>query len=608
MKPFIHLLMKTNLPFSQSLAKILFSLFFFISVPAYSQNEAPVLSGIESSNLSYTENQIPINITDSIIITDLDDINIESATVKITDNYQNGEDILSFVNTLTITGFWSAGDSSLTLAGPASIDEYITALKNVAYQNTSDNPSAFARKIIFTVFDGDDYSNKVSRNITVNAVNDAPLVDDIPGQTVAEGASFATISLDTYVSDIETSDANIAWTYSGNNELTVSIVNRMATITIPNADWNGSETITFIATDDDASNPLSDSDDAAFTVTAANEAPVVTDIPGQTINEGATFVPISLDAFVSDDVTPDANIAWALSGNSNLNGSITDRVATITVPNANWNGSETITFTATDNDASNPLSDSDVATFSVTAINDVPIVANIPDQTVAEGSSFASINLDDFVSDTETPDANIAWTYSGNDGLTVSIVNRVATITIPNADWNGSETITFTATDDDASPTSDSDDATFTVTAVNDAPVITEGTSVSVTCDENNTPTAFALTLHATDPENDVITWSVSTPASHGTAAASGTGASKVISYSPVENFYGSDSFIISVSDNNGGTDNITVNVTVNPVNDAPVVTDIPGQTIVEGDLFVPISRDNYVSDAETPDANIAWT
>ncbi len=42
----------------------------------------------------------------------------------------------------------------------------------------------------------------------------------------------------------------------------------------------------------------------------------------------------------------------------------------------------------------------------------------------------------------------MTWTYSGNTALTVSIdVNRVATITIPDANWNGAETITFTATD-----------------------------------------------------------------------------------------------------------------------------------------------------------------
>src|SRR5690606_11585508 len=114
------------------------------------------------------------------------------------------------------------------------------------------------------------------------------------------------------------------------------------------------------------------------------------------------------------------------------------------------------------------LSDSDPATFTVTAVNDAPVVSDISDQSIAEGSAFATINLDDYVTDIDNTDAQITWTYSGNTELTVSIdVNRVATITIPTSDWNGSETITFTATDPGL--LTDSDPATFTVTAVKDA-------------------------------------------------------------------------------------------------------------------------------------------
>ncbi len=108
------------------------------------------------------------------------------------------------------------------------------------------------------------------------------------------------------------------------------------------------------------------------------------------------------------------------------------------------------------------LFDSDPATFTVTAVNDAPVVGNIPDQTIAEGGTFTTINLDDYVSDVDNTDAEMTWTYSGNTDLTVSIVDRVATIMTPSADWTGSETITFTATDPGLLP--DSDPATFTVT------------------------------------------------------------------------------------------------------------------------------------------------
>ncbi len=78
---------------------------------------------------------------------------------------------------------------------------------------------------------------------------------------------------------------------------------------------------------------------------------------------------------------------------------------------------------------------------SITPVNQAPVVSGIPDQTINEGESFTTINLDDYVSDVDNTDAEIVWSYSGNSQLTVDITNRVATVTIPDADWNGSETI-----------------------------------------------------------------------------------------------------------------------------------------------------------------------
>ena len=111
----------------------------------------------------------------------------------------------------------------------------------------------------------------------------------------------------------------------------------------------------------------------------------------------------------------------------------------------------------------------DAASLSISAIvapppNTAPVVSGIPDQVVGPCGTFATIALDNYVTDAETPDADISWSYSGNSGLLVSISNRVATITLLVSNWYGSETITFTATDDDATdPLSDSDAAVFTV-------------------------------------------------------------------------------------------------------------------------------------------------
>jgi len=112
-----------------------------------------------------------------------------------------------------------------------------------------------------------------------------------------------------------------------------------------------------------------------------------------------------------------------------------------------------------------------------------------------------------------------------------------------------------------------------------EAPQITETDPQSVVMDEDSSPTPFSLVLHATDDDDDPITWSISSPASHGIAAASGTGLSKSIAYTPTENYNGTDSFVVMVSDGNGGTDTLTINVTIHPRNDAPVNTVPPTVT-----------------------------
>lgn len=116
--------------------------------------------------------------------------------------------------------------------------------------------------------------------------------------------------------------------------------------------------------------------------------------------------------------------------------------------------------------------------------------------------------------------------------------------------------------------------------AQNAPPVITEGDSVTVNMSEDGSPTAFSLMLHATDPEEDTLTWSIDWDPSYGVASVSGTGASKTIEYTPASNYSGTDSFLVRVYDGYGGADRIRVNVNIAPVNDPPVVTNNGTQTV----------------------------
>ncbi len=144
-------------------------------------NDAPVLAAIEGTALSYTENAAATSITGTLTVSDVDNANMTSATVQITVNYQNGQDILSFTNQNGITGSWNVGTGIMSLSGSATKAFYETALRDVKYNNTSDNPNTSSRTVSFTVNDGDVNSNIQTRGINVSAVNDAPTLTSFAG-------------------------------------------------------------------------------------------------------------------------------------------------------------------------------------------------------------------------------------------------------------------------------------------------------------------------------------------------------------------------------------------------------------------------------------------
>ena len=97
--------------------------------------------------------------------------------------------------------------------------------------------------------------------------------------------------------------------------------------------------------------------------------------------------------------------------------------------------------------------------------------------------------------------------------------------------------------------------------------------------DENNAPvaedqgvstdedTAKAITLVATDADGDSLTYAIVSQPSNGTLS----GAAPNVTYTPNENYNGSDSFTFEANDGTEDSNVATVAVTVVPVNDLPV-------------------------------------
>ncbi len=441
--------------------------------------------------------------------------------------------------------------------------------------------------ITFMAEDSDGLTSSVDVVFTVNS---APSISSISNQTINEGEAFTTITLDTYVSD-ETADADIVWTYSGNTDLIVSIsADRVVTITYPEG-WTGSETITFMAEDSDG---LTSSVDVVFTV---NSAPSISSISNQTINEGEAFTTITLDTYVSDE-TADADIVWTYSGNTDLTVSISaDRIANISIPDVDWYGLETIGFHATDERGLTTIAN---ATYTVTPVNDIPVIDDIPDQIRAEDVSFSTINLDAYIDDVETSDENISWSLNSVPTyFDVVIDNREASITPKDVEWNGVEVITFVATDE--SNASVYDNVRLEVTEVNDAPVITGQNSISIA--EETLTTLNLSDIIVTDPDDNYPTGFSLIVLSGTNYEVNGT------AITPNENVTGIVTVPVYVIDPSGAESN-TYSLEVNVINDndPPVVIDIPNQIIDEGDSFTNINLNTYVSDPDNNVDDISWT
>jgi len=220
----------------------------------------------------------------------------------------------------------------------------------------------------------------------------------------------------------------------------------------------------------------------------------------------------------------------------------------------------------------------DTITVNVTInpVNDAPVItegASIG-VTMSEDGSPTAFSLTLHANDVDSTDT-LTWSISTPAAQgTASVSGTGLSMAIgytPTANYNGPDSFVVQVSDGSVAVTIT---VYVTINPVNDPPVITEGTSTSVTMSEDGSPIAFSLTLNATDIDSGTLTWSISTPASHGSASASGTGLSMAIGYTPTANYNGSDMFVVMVSDGNGGTDTITVNVTIDPVNDAPTCAD----------------------------------
>ncbi|HEX4738459.1 MAG TPA: tandem-95 repeat protein, partial [Allosphingosinicella sp.] len=411
---------------------------------------------------------------------------------------------------------------------------------------------------------------------------------------------------------------------------TVTVTSGTLTYT-PGADYNGSDSFSYTINDGHGHTATST---ATVTVNAVND-PVTTGAPATlTVDEDvsapvpslsisdvdATLAPsgvyeVTLSA-LQGTLTLTTTTGLTFTGGSDgtadasmtFHGTLADINAALAtaryVGNANYNGSDTIHFTATDQFGATVATGSGAATSSssdiaitVNSVNDVPATA---DHTVTATEDTAYVfQASDFpFSDPNDSPANAlaavkivsvpgagmltdnGVAVGAGDSVSVADITAGKLVFTPAADANGSAYASFQfEVQDDGGTASNGHDTssaatmTIDVTAVNDAPVATDdGYSTN---EDNPLSVNAASGVLANDTDIDTAHTSLTASLVAGPSHASSftLHADGSFDYTPAANFNGTDTFTYKVNDGSLDGNIATVTITVDPINDGPVLS-----------------------------------
>ena len=429
------------------------------------------------------------------------------------------------------------------------------------------------------------------------------------------------------VSDIETIGANLNVTViSSSNTTLVPTANITITkgtggdrtVTVnPKDNQNGSANIKLRVTDANSGTA-----EYTFTVTVAavNDAPVGIDNIAE-ITEDTSYT-LAWTTLTSDvDIATNADsIGVSIKAADNASHGTATVVGNniVYTPIANFNGTDSFTYTVTDSKGD---TDTGVISVTVSQVNDAPIADN--DNAVTNEDNAVTIDVLDGDTDIDqdstlnaNPSAEVLSISTDEADLikpvhgTISVTADNKILYTPNANYNGTDSFEYNADDGEAL-----DKATVSVTIhqVNDNPVaVTDSAST-------NEDTAKTIDVLANDTDVDIIaannqdvlhaktdfsitSASVNSPA-HGSVAI----VSNKLVYTPNANYYGTDSITYTISDGHDGSATGTANITVLSVNDLPVFSTTPANMNLTEDLDN--GAENFtVSDIETIGANLNVT
>jgi len=489
-----------------------------------------------------------------------------------------------------------ANDSDVDIATDSqtlSISAVSAAMNGTAWIDTDGNvrflpdanyhgPASFS----YTVSDGNGGTATATVNITVAAVNDAPVAVGESSSTLEDTALYIdAATLLANDSDVDTATDGQTLSISAVSNAshgTVRLItqpdgSQQVTFT-PDANFHGTASFKYTVSDGNGGTATAT---AIVNVAAVNDVPVAVG-ESATTNEdvGLVFAAASLLANDSDVDTATDGQSLSVSKVSGATNGIawidTDGNVRF-LPNANYHGPASFSYTVSDG-----IGGTATATVNITvaAVNDAPLTV---------GDSASALEDTALYIDTATLLANDSDVDTDTDGQTLSIsaVSNASHGTVrlvslqdgsqqvaftPDANFHGAASFRYTVSDGNGGTTTAT--AIVNVAAVNDAPV---AIGESATTDEDVGLVFTAASLLANDGDVDTATDGQSLSISKVSGATNGTAwidTDGNVRFVPNANYHGPASFSYTVSDGNGGNTVATVNITVLAVNDAPAAQD----------------------------------
>jgi LPXTG-motif cell wall-anchored protein len=346
----------------------------------------------------------------------------------------------------------------------------------------------------------------------------------------------------------------------------------------PNENFFGTETLTFTLNEETVTGSIIST--VSLPVIATPDEPTATATAVTTNANTAVDIPVTLADADGDTVSIVS--ASADTGIVTIVGSTLHYM-----PASNASGTDTITYEISDgvgvpepdpnddrivfdpNDGEGPIADNSAdATFTVdvtiNAVDGRPTATASPATTLEDTPVDIAVTITDLDSTTGLTISAAAAAYG-----TVTIDGTTLRYT-PAANYNGSDTITYSVTD--GTNTTVGNTVIVTITAVNDDPVApaSEPSTITATSTSGATVT-FELTT-VNDVDGDTLDVMIVQQPAHGTVTivSNAPGNAVVIGatggrlvYTPTAGFAGTDTFTYSVSDGNGGSYERVVQVTV---------------------------------------------